>query len=236
MEDINNWQAKFESCQYSDKLINKLLLLNKQAKNPVDIQEVKKAIYYAKKYHADQKRKSGEPYYTHPLEVAYLFAEHVGIQKKQYYSTDLIITAILHDTIEDSDLTKNMIAEIFNQSIASKVEDLTRVKFDKKITAGESLELLYPQNKKDILYVKVFDRLHNMRTIACVAETKKNKIVNETVEYFISLCYVLDLHDVSKELIMLSYQAKLPRKSVVFGANDALLVKPVSFLSSTLIK
>ena len=61
MDDANDWQAKFEPCQYSDRLIDKLLLLNKAAKNPVDIQEVKKAIYYAKKYHGDQKRKSGEP-------------------------------------------------------------------------------------------------------------------------------------------------------------------------------
>lgn len=70
-----------------------------------------------------------------------------------YYTTDLIITTILHNTIENTSLTKEMISQVFNESIASKVEDLTRVKV-KKIPAGETLELVYPQNKKDILYIK----------------------------------------------------------------------------------
>ena len=68
MKDINCWEAKFEACIYSDKLLNKLLLLNKQASNKIDFTEVRKAIYYAKKYHGAQKRQSGEPYYSHPLE------------------------------------------------------------------------------------------------------------------------------------------------------------------------
>ena len=101
MEDINNWQTKFESCQYADKLINKLLLLNEIAKDPVNIQEVKKAIYYAKKYHADQKRKSGEPYYCHPVEVAYMVADRC-------FKTDILVTSILHDVIEDTTFTEEM--------------------------------------------------------------------------------------------------------------------------------
>ena len=105
MEDVNNWQSKFAPCQYSDKLLNKLSLLNEQAKSPVDISEVTKAIYYARKYHGSQMRKSGEPYYSHPIEVAYLFAEYAGIENEQYYTTDLVATSILHDCIEDTVLT-----------------------------------------------------------------------------------------------------------------------------------
>jgi len=60
MEDINWWELNFKACCYSDRLLNKLLLLNEKAKTKVDIQEIKKAIYYARKYHGDQKRQSGE--------------------------------------------------------------------------------------------------------------------------------------------------------------------------------
>jgi (p)ppGpp synthase/HD superfamily hydrolase len=166
MEDINNWEQKFETCIYSDRLVTKLIDLNERTSDKVNIEEVKKAIYYARKYHGSQIRKSGEPYYSHPLEVAFLFAEYSGNENHIIYRTDLIITAILHDTIEDTDLTKDMIEKIFGSLVANNVEDLTRVKLDIKISAGESLNILFTQYKKDILYIKLFDRLHNVRTIS----------------------------------------------------------------------
>ncbi len=178
----------------------------------------------------------GEPFYSHPLEVAYLFAEYAAREERQYYTTDLIITTILHDTIEDTSLTKEMISQDFNEAIASKVEDLTRIKVNKKIPAGETLELVYPQNKKDILYIKLFDRLHNMRTIAFLPEIKRNKVIDETVEYFVSLCSVLDLYEVKKELITLSYQYKSLHNYPIFAANDTSLPDPFSFLPSILTK
>ena len=223
-----------ESCKYSIRLIAKLKSLD--TKNVLDFNLINKAIYYAKKYHGSQLRKSGEPFYSHPLEVAYLFAEYTAKEEVQYYTTDLIITAIMHDTIEDTSLTKEMISQVFNESIASKVEDLTRIKVNKKIPAGETLELLYPQNKKDILYIKLFDRLHNMRTIAFLPEIKRNKVIDETVEYFVSLCFVLDLYEVKKELITLSYQYKSLHNYSIFAANDTSLPDPFSFLPSILTK
>lgn len=96
-------------CYYSNRLIGKLKLLDTE--NKLDFILINKAIYYAKKYHGNQLRKSGEPYYSHPLEVAYLFSEYVEKEELQYYTTDLIVTAILHDTIEDTVLTKEMIAK-----------------------------------------------------------------------------------------------------------------------------
>jgi guanosine-3',5'-bis(diphosphate) 3'-pyrophosphohydrolase len=168
--------------------------------------------------------------------VAYLFAEYTAKEEVQYYTTDLIITAIMHDTIEDTSLTKEMISQAFNESIASKVEDLTRIKVNKKIPAGEILELVYPQNKKDILYIKLFDRLHNMWTIAFLSEIKRNKVIDETVEYFVSLCSVLGLYEVKKELITLSYQHKSLHNYPIFAANDASLPDPFSFLPSILTK
>jgi (p)ppGpp synthase/HD superfamily hydrolase len=198
MKDINDWQAKFEPCQYSDRLINKLLLLNKAANNPVDIQEVKKAIYYAKKYHGDQKRKSGEPYYSHPIEVAYMVSDYL-------FRTDIMVTSVLHDTIEDTALTFEMIMEIFGALIANQVMDLTRVKPEGKISASAIVDSLFKQKKYEVLLIKQFDRLHNMQTIAGV-ETPK-KIIEETLLSFITLSEYLKIPMVKKELIKLCYQA-----------------------------
>jgi (p)ppGpp synthase/HD superfamily hydrolase len=198
MDDANDWQAKFEPCQYSDRLIDKLLLLNKAAKNPVDIQEVKKAIYYAKKYHGDQKRKSGEPYYSHPIEVAYMLADYL-------FRTDIMVTSVLHDTIEDTTLTFEMIMEIFGAVIANQVMDLTRVKPEGKISASAIVDSLFKQKKYEVLLIKQFDRLHNMQTIAGV-ETPK-KIIEETLLSFITLSEYLKIPMVKKELIELCYQA-----------------------------
>jgi (p)ppGpp synthase/HD superfamily hydrolase len=209
-----------EPCQYSTRLIEKLKSLDTE--EVLDFKLIDKAIYWAKKYHGNQLRKSGEPYYSHPLEVAYLFSKYVGKQELQYYTTDLIITAILHDTIEDTILTKEMIFEGFNESIASKVYDLTRIKIDFKISAGDTLELIYPQNKTGVLYIKIFDRLHNIKTISFISETKRNKIIDETIEYFVFLCSSLGLYDIKKELIKISYHYKLleaPQELINIGSS-----------------
>lgn len=214
-----------EPCYYSTRLIEKLESLDTE--KALDFDLIHKAIYWAKKYHGGQFRKSGEPYYTHPLEVAYLFSEYVGKYELKYYTTDLIITAILHDTIEDTLLTREMILEGFNDSVATKVYNLTRIKVDHKISAGDTLELIYPQNKTDVLYIKIFDRLHNMKTISFMPEAKRNRIVDETIEYFVSLCSVLGLYEVKKELIFLSYQIKSFNKLSVFASDRVtLLVNP----------
>ncbi len=221
-----------EPCHYSIRLIDRLKSLD--TKNVLDFDLINKAIYWAKKYHGEQKRKSGEPYYTHPLEVAYIFAENIILEDRKYYTTDLIITAILHDTIEDTLLTKDMIEQGFNQYVANNVDDLTRIKTDRKFTAGETLELIYPQNKKGILYIKIFDRLHNLRTIGFVSETKRNKIIDETIIYFIPLCSFLGLYDIKRELIKISYHYKLsqvPQELINIGSS-----LPNPFSDSYLIK
>src|SRR5689334_6789227 len=117
MEDYNCWETKFKSCYYSQRLLDKLSVLNEKTGHRVNITEVKKAVYYAVKYHAGQYRQSGEPYYSHPLEVAYMVSDYL-------FRTDIIVTAILHDTIEDTDLTAEMIRSIFGAQAASQVEDL----------------------------------------------------------------------------------------------------------------
>jgi (p)ppGpp synthase/HD superfamily hydrolase len=159
MNDLYCWETKFKSCCYSERLLTKLLLLNETAKQKIDILKIKKAIYYARKYHGSQKRQSGEAYYSHPLDVAYMVADH-------RLTTDVLVTCILHDTIEDTVLTKEMITTIFDSRIANQVEDLTRIKKDRKISSAEMVELLWQQKKGELLLIKYFDRLHNMQTIS----------------------------------------------------------------------
>ncbi|HJD56562.1 HD domain-containing protein [Candidatus Tisiphia endosymbiont of Ptychoptera albimana] len=181
-------QLKYENCQYADRLLKKLSQLNQQVSSPIDIEEIKKGICYAKKYHGGQMRQSGTPYYSHPIEVAYMVAEYTAQEMPELFRTDMIITSLLHDTIEDTILTENIIAKVFGTQIASQVVDLTRIKSYGKISSAETLNLLYSQKKDDVLLIKLFDRLHNMQTIGYKSPEKINKIVDETVQSFLAVC------------------------------------------------
>ncbi|MCC8369712.1 MAG: bifunctional (p)ppGpp synthetase/guanosine-3',5'-bis(diphosphate) 3'-pyrophosphohydrolase [Rickettsia endosymbiont of Oxypoda opaca] len=102
MKDINCWKEKLEICGYAQKLLDKVVSLNSSAKYPVNIKEVKKGLYYAQKYHGNQKRQSGEPYYSHPIEVAYMVSDYTANRDARFYTSEMIIISLLHDTIEDS--------------------------------------------------------------------------------------------------------------------------------------
>jgi (p)ppGpp synthase/HD superfamily hydrolase len=138
MEDNNCWELKYEPCDYSTRLLGKVSDLNAKKNNKVNIIEVKKAIHYAKKYHGLQLRDSGDPYYSHPLEVAYMVADYI-------FETNSLVTSILHDTIEDTELSEQMIDSIFGSLIASHVKDLTRIKDGRKISLAEIIEPLWLQ-------------------------------------------------------------------------------------------
>ncbi|BFD45761.1 MAG: HD domain-containing protein [Rickettsia endosymbiont of Sergentomyia squamirostris] len=199
MEKINYWDnSKYQYCAYAERLLNELISLNEKVKQPIDMYEVKKGIYYAKKYHGSQMRQSGEPYYSHPIEVAYMLAQYTALELPQYFRTDMIVTALLHDTIEDTTLTEKMIAYIFGSQVASQVQDLTRVKPHGKISSAEMVEMLYKEKKHDVLLVKLFDRLHNIRTVSAKSPEKAKKIIEETLRYFIVLAEYLGLPSVSK--------------------------------------
>ncbi|WP_425364618.1 HD domain-containing protein [Candidatus Tisiphia endosymbiont of Mystacides longicornis] len=186
MEDIDNWRVKFESCKYSTKLLNKLILLNEKVNDPVDIDEITKAIYYAKKYHGSQMRQSGDPYYSHPIEVSYMVAQYTAQEIPTLFKTEMIVTSLLHDTIEDTILTEEMIARIFGSQVASQVEALTRNKSYGKISSKDTLDLLSQQKRFDVALIKLFDRIHNLQTIRAKSPEKALKIVKETIRYFVT--------------------------------------------------
>jgi (p)ppGpp synthase/HD superfamily hydrolase len=217
MKDINDWQTKFESCQYSDKLINKLLLLNKATNSPVDIQEVKKAIYYAKKYHADQKRKSGEPYYTHPLEVAYMVADY-------NFKTEVIVASILHDIVEDTEITAGMILDIFGRRVEEMVDRLTRDRPDgSKLSVEQILSNACAKNDREVLIIKLADRLHNMQTIGVKSPKRIKEIVEETLKHFLSLAIYFDkgygVNELDYCIHSLCYQTMFPHDRLTIEKN-----------------
>ncbi|WP_425360263.1 MULTISPECIES: HD domain-containing protein [unclassified Candidatus Tisiphia] len=229
MEDINDWETKYEDCKYSERLLSKLMQINQEVTIPVDIDMVKKGIYYAKKYHGSQMRQSGDPYYSHPIEVAYMVAQHTALKVPKYFRTDMIITSLLHDTIEDTTLTEDMIAVIFSKQIANQVVDLTRVKSYGKISAAETMSILYSQNKKDILIIKLFDRIHNMQTIGAKSPEKIKKIIKETLITFLSITTTISELELENELAQLCLNALENNNSYRFSFNYNFQLPSLTF-------
>jgi (p)ppGpp synthase/HD superfamily hydrolase len=195
-------ESHFKACEHSEKLISKISSLNLHATSAINIILVKKAIYFAKKYHAGQVRQTGELYYTHPLEVAGMVCDYL-------FETNAIITSILHDTLEDTALTHVIISEQFGNIIADEVEDLTRIKPYGKITSAEMLKQLWKEKKYNLLLIKLFDRLHNMETIFAKSPEKQKKIVTETLQYFLVVGEVLGLPFLVETLYERCYQANI---------------------------
>jgi (p)ppGpp synthase/HD superfamily hydrolase len=184
-------------CYYSSRLLEKLKSLDTE--NKLNFELISKAIYWAKKYHGNQKRKSGEPYYSHPLEVAYMISEYK-------LKTDIIVASILHDIIEDTPVTAGMILDNFGWRITEMVDRLTRNRPDgSKLSVEQILENAYKQKDKEVLLIKLIDRLHNVQTSWVKSPEKLQKICKETIEEFIILVLYLGNLDLVKELTTICY-------------------------------
>jgi (p)ppGpp synthase/HD superfamily hydrolase len=207
-----------EPCKYSIRLIAKLKSLD--TKNVLDFNLINKAIYWAKKYHGNQKRKSGEPYYTHPLEVAYMISDHK-------LKTDVIVASILHDIIEDTEVTVEMIEGTFGQRIAEMVDMLTRDRPDgTKLTIEEVINNAYKKADKEVLLIKLIDRLHNIQTIGSLSAKKIEKTITETLANFIASSMYLGLLEIESQLTesCMYYDSKQKnkpyKKKSIFSFND----------------
>ena len=207
-----------EPCKYSIRLIAKLKSLD--TKNVLDFNLINKAIYWAKKYHGNQKRKSGEPYYTHPLEVAYMISDHK-------LKTDVIVASILHDIIEDTEVTVEMIEGTFEQRIAEMVDMLTRDRPDgTKLTIEEVINNAYKKADKEVLLIKLIDRLHNIQTIGSLSAKKIEKTITETLANFIASSMYLGLLEIESQLTesCMYYDSKQKnkpyKKKSIFSFND----------------
>ncbi len=177
-------------------------------KEAQDLEAVDKAFYFAVNAHKDQRRRSGEPYIYHPIEVATIAAHDIGLGRTS------IICALLHDVVEDTPYTIDDIKEMFGEKVSRVVDGLT--KFDKM----EGAESMQAENFKKIItsltydvrvvLIKLSDRLHNMRTLDSMPKHKQLKIASETSYIYAPLAYRLGLHAIRIELEDLSLKYTNP--------------------------
>jgi (p)ppGpp synthase/HD superfamily hydrolase len=213
-----------EQCPHSIRLIEKLKSLDTQ--NFLDFELINKAIYFAKEYHAGQVRKSGEPFYTHPLEVAYIVSDY-------NLKTEVIVTSILHDILEDTEATESMLAEVFGSRIAEMVDRLTRDRSDgSKLSVEQVLRNAWFQNDKEVVLIKIVDRIHNISTVNYLSPEKQKEQVTETIKNFLIFAEELSLHEVSdflyKQCVELNIElgvislSNIKKKKTVFHEESIL--------------
>jgi len=186
----------------SEELINKIKSYNKFL-NP---EKLHKAYNFAIKAHKNQKRDSGDPYSNHPIAVASILTE-------LKLDSATITTGLLHDTIEDTHATFETIKKEFGQEVADLVEGVTKISvFENQAVSNskaENFRKLILATSKDIrvLFVKVADRLHNMRTIEAIDKIeKKERIARETMEIYAPLADRMGMHGIRDELEDLSFK------------------------------
>ena len=181
-----------------DKLLEKI---NTNCHN-VDIEMVKKAYDFASKAHEKQKRESGEPYIIHPIAVAEILAD-MGMD------TSTIIAGLLHDVIEDTDCTYNIMVETFNPEVANLVEGVTKLTKlgemeykTKEEQQADNVRKMLLAMAKDIrvIIIKLADRLHNMRTLKFVPAKKQKSKAKETLDIYAPLAHRLGMSKIKWEL------------------------------------
>ena len=176
----------------------------------VDI--ITKAFNFARQAHKGVRRLSGEPYIMHPIAVAQIACEEVGL------GSTSICAALLHDVVEDTDYTTEDLANIFGPKIAQIVDGLTKISggiFGEQASAqAENFKKLLLTMSEDIrvILIKICDRLHNMRTLASQPANKQYKIAGETLYIYAPLANRLGLNKVKSELENLSFQYEHPEE------------------------
>ncbi len=172
------------------KKLEKDLLQQLETKPNIHLHLVYKAITIIKTYHYYQKRKSGAPFYTHPIEVTRLLLEITQDQTA-------IITALLHDAVEDTKLSLQQINIQFGPAVArlvSALTDLTGNLQRLQLSDYEQLVKLQENQDKRVLQIKLADRLHNMRTIVAMSMAKQREKANSTLHFYVPLATNLGLN------------------------------------------
>ena len=198
-----------------------------------------KAYVYAMQKHGHQKRASGDPYFSHPLEVAAILTE-------MHMDEATIAVALLHDTIEDTTATRAEIDELFGPEMGKLVEGLTKLKkldlVSKKAEQAENLRKLLLAISEDVrvLLVKLADRLHNMRTLDHMPEAKRLRIAEETMDIYAPLAGRMGMQGMREELEEIAfryinpeaYRAVTARLAEIFERNKDVLSEIEKALSA----
>jgi Na+/proline symporter len=175
----------------------------KETAPEVNMEKVTEAISLIKKYHTKQQRKSGEPFYFHPIMVAEIV---LGFCQQE----EVIIAALLHDMVEDTPMGLEQIAAMFNPTVAYLVDGVTN--FDKgakrlNLSSYEVIKKLTDEEDARVLYIKLADRIHNMRTIKAHPSYKKQKqIAEQTLQFFVPMAKQLGLNQAAEELNSLVFE------------------------------
>jgi GTP pyrophosphokinase len=177
-----------------------LLRISYQTLTNEDKKIIRKAFDVAVDAHKDQRRKSGEAYIFHPISVAKIVARDIGL------GATSIAAALMHDVVEDTDITVEDIEKMFNPKIAQLVEGLTKiakVKTDQEISMqAENFRkmLLTLNDDVRVILIKIADRLHNMQTMGSMADYKQAKIASETLYIYAPLAHRLGLYNIKTQL------------------------------------
>jgi guanosine-3',5'-bis(diphosphate) 3'-pyrophosphohydrolase len=200
-----------------------------------------RAYVYAMKAHGAQKRASGDPYFSHPLEVAAILTD-------LHLDDSTIVAAMLHDTIEDTAATREEIDQVFGHEIGALVEGLTKLKrldlVSKRAAQAENLRKLLLAISEDVrvLLVKLADRLHNMRTLHFVPSDKRDRIAQETLDIYAPLAGRMGMQDMRDELEELAFKELMPeahdtivrRLSDISGRSETIISEIETAVSSSM--
>ncbi len=197
-----------------EKIINdafqKLLDTYLASKHRKKVEIITKAFNFAKQAHKGVRRRSGEPYIMHPISVAQIVCEEIGL------GSTSICSALLHDVVEDTDYTVEDIENIFGPKIAQIVDGLTKISGgifgDRASGQAENFKKLLLTMSEDVrvILIKIADRLHNMRTLGSMLPNKQYKIAGETLYIYAPLANRLGLNKIKTELEDLSFKYEHP--------------------------
>src|SRR6516162_4183636 len=190
-----------------------------------------RAYVYAMRAHGEQKRASGDPYFSHPLEVAAILTD-------LKLDDATIAAALLHDTIEDTAATRAEIDAMFGRDIGTLVEGLTKLKkldlVTKEAKQAENLRRLLLAIADDVrvLLIKLADRLHNMRTLGYMPPEARRRAAEETLDIYAPLAGRMGMHEMREELDDLAFRELNPEAhAVISGRLEGLEAKNVSLVS-----
>jgi GTP diphosphokinase / guanosine-3',5'-bis(diphosphate) 3'-diphosphatase len=180
--------------------------------NPDQANQVKRAYYYAEQAHYGQRRRSGEPYVSHPLAVA-------GILADMHMDHQSLVAAMLHDVIEDTGIEKSAIGEQFGDTVADLVDGvskLTQMEFESlEEKQAENFQKMALAMARDIrvILVKLADRLHNMRTLGVLSNDKARRIARETLDIYSPIAMRLGMNNVRMEFEDLGFSVLYPMRA-----------------------
>ncbi|MDD2913998.1 MAG: bifunctional (p)ppGpp synthetase/guanosine-3',5'-bis(diphosphate) 3'-pyrophosphohydrolase [Gallionella sp.] len=183
---------------------------------PQDVEHIREAIEFSCAAHQGQKRQSGDPYISHPIAVARILTTlHLDVQA--------IIAALLHDVVEDTEVTPEQVAEKFGKPVAELVDGLSkleRIRFETREDAdAENFRKMLLAMARDVrvILIKLADRLHNMRTLGAMPHDKCERIARETMEIYAPISNRLGLNDIYHELQDLSFKYLHPNRYAVLS-------------------